>query len=121
MYDETDYARSLAQEGAVALALFDDVAEAPGAVAGAAARLRASLGDETGVQPSQAPLSDRELEVLALLERCRDKEISKALNLTVYGVRYRISGIFAKLGARGRLDAVHRARLRGLLPPNEDA
>ena len=124
LYDETGYARPLAREGALALALLDGVAEAPGAgaaVAGAAVRLRASLGGEAGVRPLQAPLSDRELEVLALLERHRDKEIAKALNLTFYGVRYRISGIFAKLGARGRLDAVHRARLRGLLPPAGDA
>ena len=124
LFDETGYARPLAREGAVALALLDDVAQAPGTdptVAGAAARLRASLGDEAGVRPSQVQLSGRELEVLALLERHRDKEIAKELNLTFYALRYRIGSIFAKLGARGRLDAVHRARKRGLLPPVDDA
>ena len=128
LYDETGYARPLARAGAVARTLLDAVAEAPRgrrgrrpSVAGAAARLRASLDDEAGARPSAAQLSDRELEVLALLEEHRDKEIAKRLNLTFYGVRYRISGIFAKLGARGRLDAVHRARTRGLLPPAGEA
>ena len=121
LFDETGYARPLARERAVALALLDGVAPVPESVAGAAARLRASLDDETGARPPAPPLSARELDVLALLERHRDKEIAKRLNLTFYAVRHRISGIFAKLGARGRLDAVHRARMRGLLPPADDA
>ena len=124
LYDQTGYVRPLARAGALARTFLDAVTEAPRAapgVAGAAARLRASLDDEAGARPSEAQLSDRELEVLALLERHPDKVIANRLNLSFYGVRYRISGIFAKLGARGRLDAVHRARMRGLLPPAEEA
>ena len=117
LFDEAGYVRPIAREGAVAAALLDGRARVPDAVSGAATKLRASLSDPAGAQPS---LSDREFEVLALLERHRDKEIAKRLNLTFYGVRYRVGSIFAKLGARGRLDAVHRARERGLLPPATD-
>ena len=119
LYDDTGYARPLARECTVALAFLDGLAPVPEAAA-AVVRLRASLDGEDGAWPPEVALSDRELEVLALLEQHRDKEIAKRLNLTFYGVRYRISSLFAKLGARGRLDAVHRARMRGLLPPAAD-
>ena len=124
LFAEADYARPLARERAVALALLDDIAAAPAAgraVARAAARLRASLHDDAGPRLSVTPFSRRELDVLALLEGHRDKEIAQALNLTFAGVRYHVGSIFAKLGARGRLDAVHRARAQGFLPPADDA
>jgi len=124
LFAEADYARPLARERAVALALLDDFSAAPeadAAVIEAAERLRASLRDDAGPQASDERFSRRELEVLALLERHRDKEIAEALNLTFAGVRYHVRNIFAKLGARGRLDAVHRARAQGLLPPADDA
>ena len=121
LYDETGYARPLARQGAAAVALLNGGAAVSKAVARAAARLRESLGEEAGERSPEARLTDRELEVLVLLERHRDKEIAKRLNLSFHGVRYRISSVFAKLGARGRLDAVHRARMRGLLPPAEEA
>ena len=69
----------------------------------------------------QPTLSRRELDVLVRLERYRDKEIAWDLNLSYDGVRHRVRSIFAKLGARGRLDAVHRARAQGILPPADDA
>ena len=126
LFAETDYVRPLARERAVALALLDDVADAQGAdpgVASAAAGLREAMRDDAGggEDPSHGPLSRGEMDVLALLERHKDKEIAKALNLSYDGVRTRVRGIFAKLGARGRLDAVHRARTQGILPPAEDA
>ena len=121
LFAEADYARPLARERAVALALLDEAAAAGPAVARAAEGLRASLRDDAGQRPSDTPFSRRELDVLALLERHRDKEIAEALNLTFAGVRYHVGSIFAKLGARGRLDAVHRARAQGFLPPADDA
>ena len=126
LYAEADYARPLARERAVALTLLDDVAgdpETDAAVAESAAGLREAMGDDAGAgeAPSHAPLSHREMEVLALLERHQDKDIAKALKLSYEGVRSRIRGIFTKLGARSRLDAVHRARAQGLLPPAGDA
>ena len=46
----------------------------------------------------------------------RDKEIAEALGVTLSGVRYHITNTLAKLGARHRMDAVHRAMHVGLLP-----
>ena len=120
LFDATGYARPLAREGELALTLLDRLAKArkaDTAVAGAAARLRAILDAEAEARPSEAPLSDGELEVLALLEEHHDKAIATRLDLTFHGVRHRVSRIFAKLGVRGRLDAVRRGRERGLLPP----
>ncbi len=126
LFAETDYVWPLARERAVALALLDDVADAQRAdpdVASAAAGLREAMRDDAGggEEPSHGPLSRGEMDVLALLERHTDKEIAKALNLSYDGVRTRVRGLFAKLGARGRFDAVHRARTQGILPPAEDA
>ena len=130
-FAEADYARPLARDRGVALPLLDDVADAyvadaygaDAAVGRAAAGLRKAMRDDAGAgkDPSQRPLSRRELDVLARLERYPDKEIAWDLNLSYDGVRYRVRSIFAKLGARGRLDAVHRARAQGILPPAEDA
>ncbi|MYG26020.1 MAG: hypothetical protein F4213_08345 [Boseongicola sp. SB0677_bin_26] len=117
LLEETGYARPLVREGAVALALLDGAGPARESIAGAAGRLRAAIAGETSARASAARLTDHELEVLALMERYWDKEIARRLDLSFYDVRYRIGSIFAKLGARGRIDAVHRARERGLLPP----
>lgn len=122
LFAQADYARPLARDRAVALALLDDVADAPaGDSAVAAARLREALHGEAGAPkaPPDQVLTEREIEVLARLERHSDKEISQALKLSYDGVRYRVRRIFAKLGARSRLDAVHRARARGILPAAE--
>ena len=84
----------------------------------AAAELRETLQGDAGAgkDSSDRPLSDRELEVLVRLEWQKDKEIARALKLSYDGVRYRVRSIFAKLGARNRLDAVHRACAQGILP-----
>jgi ATP/maltotriose-dependent transcriptional regulator MalT len=119
LFAEADYLRPLARERAIALALLDDAALADGAdpaVAVAAGALREALGGRADRQPSERVLTDGELEVLTRLEHWRDKDIARALGLSYDGVRYRVRGIFAKLGARGRLDAVRRAQERGILP-----
>ena len=126
LFAEADYAWPLARDRTVALALLDEVADAPGAdtpVAAAATGFRETLrgGAGAGKDPADRPLSDRELEVLARLERQSDKEIAQALKLSHDGVRYRVRSIFGKLRARSRLDAVHRARARGILPAAEEA
>ncbi|MDE0447095.1 MAG: helix-turn-helix transcriptional regulator [Spirochaetaceae bacterium] len=74
-----------------------------------------------GLDQVHQTLTQREIDVLERLERYRDKEIAWDLKLSYDGVRFRVRSIFAKLGARGRLDAVHRARARGILPPADDA
>ena len=126
LFAQAGYAWPLARERAVALALLDDVAADPAADAAvreAASGLGEAMRDGAAARaaPSHWPLDPREMEVLALLERHRDRDIAQALNLSYEGVRSRVRGIFAKLGARSRLDAVHRARAQGILPPAGDA
>ena len=126
LFAEADYARPLARERGVALTLLDEVADAPdtdagvrAAAAGLRDALRADLSDAE--EPARPTLTEREIDVLARMEWQSDKQIAAALSLSYDGVRYRIRSVFAKLGARGRLDAVHRARAEGVLPPAEDA
>ena len=118
--DERSNERPLARERAIALPLLDRFIESsPGeGLADVAAGLRRDLTrtETPGAEQAEPLLSPKEMEVLLRLEYRSDKDIAQELNLTYHGVRYRVRHIFAKLGARGRLDAVHRARAMGLLP-----
>ena len=122
LFAQADYARPLARDRELAIALLDATASTAGAadarVAAEAVALRKALCEEAGAewQPPARALTERELEVLARLEHSQDKDIARTLGLSYDGVRYRVRRIFAKLGARSRLDAVHRARARGILP-----
>ena len=60
-------------------------------------------------------LSEREREVLLLLDNQRDKQIAAALGLTTHGVRHHLRKLFAKLGVAKRAEAVRRARELGLI------
>jgi LuxR family maltose regulon positive regulatory protein len=64
------------------------------------------------------PLSERELEVLGLLnERRADKEIAQLLNISPLTVRKHNQNIYQKLGVTSRKQAIARARELGLLQP----
>ena len=119
-YAGSDYARPLARERDIAVPLLDAVIDAQDAkpIVATAIGLRHALAqaDKRQADPSEPVLSPGELEVLHRLESQADKVIAQDLDLTYDGVRYRVRQIFAKLGARGRFDAVHRARALGLLP-----
>ncbi|MCY4479699.1 MAG: helix-turn-helix transcriptional regulator, partial [Rhodospirillales bacterium] len=122
LYGETDYAWPLARERGGVLPLSEDIAgdrKADAAVRAAAGGLRDAMADGADAfeDSSPRPLNGGEMEVLALLEGRSDREIGEALKLSHDGVRSRLRRIFAALGARGRHDAVHRARAQGLLPP----
>lgn len=61
-------------------------------------------------------LSDRELEVLrGVADGLSDKQVAGLLGISPKTVRNHISGIFDKLGAGNRVDAVLRAMRAGLL------
>ncbi|MFN8498827.1 MAG: response regulator transcription factor [Anaerolineae bacterium] len=61
-------------------------------------------------RPPAPHLSERELEVLALVARGNtDAEIAHALNITKSTTRFHLKSIFAKLGASNRTEAVHIA------------
>ena len=64
-----------------------------------------------------AALSDRELEILALVaEGATSNEIAIQLNLSVKTIAYHVDAIFAKLDARSRTHAVALALRQGILP-----
>lgn len=70
------------------------------------------------VQPLELvePLTDRELEVLALLaQRMSSKEIGQALVISPLTVKRHTSNIYGKLQVGGRREAVAKATLLGLL------
>jgi LuxR family maltose regulon positive regulatory protein len=62
------------------------------------------------------PLSERELDVLRLLDSdLRGPDIARELSVSVNTVRTHIRHIYAKLGATTRREAVHTAARMGLL------
>ena len=63
-----------------------------------------------------APLTERELEVLALIAiGARNKEIAGKLSITGHTVKFHIENLHKKLGVRTRAEAVRVATERGLL------
>lgn len=63
------------------------------------------------------PLSDRELEILALIDRgLSNKEIGAELYLSLNTVKWHCNNIYSKLGVKSRTKAAADAKARGLLP-----
>jgi LuxR family maltose regulon positive regulatory protein len=62
------------------------------------------------------PLTERELEVLALMAQgLKYKEISASLFITLNTVRFHVKGIYGKLNVNNRTQAIETARRLGLL------
>jgi DNA-binding CsgD family transcriptional regulator len=62
------------------------------------------------------PLTLREEEVLKLMaEGLRNKEIAARLNITERTATFHVGNVLSKLGADGRVEAIHLARLRRLI------
>jgi ATP/maltotriose-dependent transcriptional regulator MalT len=65
---------------------------------------------------AQAPLSDREREVVGLIAAgATNREIAGRLFLSPHTVKEYTSGIYRKLGVRNRAEAVKRAQRLGLI------
>jgi LuxR family transcriptional regulator, maltose regulon positive regulatory protein len=85
------------------------------------AKLLAALAQEdataaAGQQPHEPGLSERELEVLALIASGEsNQEIASKLFITVATVKTHVNNLYRKLGARSRTKAVARAREMNLL------
>lgn len=73
--------------------------------------------DAAEPSPLIEPLTEREMDVLHLLEqRLSNKEIAQALVISPRTVKKHTSNIYAKLGVSGRRQAVERARALAILP-----
>lgn len=61
-------------------------------------------------------LTPRERDVLALLaEGCSNKEIARALGISVHTAKFHVGSLLDKLDATGRTDAVAHAARRGII------
>lgn len=61
-------------------------------------------------------LTEREMTILALLAHGkRNREISEELDITERTVKFHVSGLFSKLGASNRTEAVRLGLERGLV------
>ena len=75
------------------------------------------MGARAAVPGLVEPLSQREMEVLRLLDAGRSNQfISRDLTVTLDTTKKHVSHILAKLGAASRSEAVARARQLGLIP-----
>jgi DNA-binding NarL/FixJ family response regulator len=71
----------------------------------------------TSEEPPAAHLSDREREVLAgIAAGATNREIAERLFLSPHTVKEHTSGLYRKLKARNRAEAVRKAERLGLLP-----
>jgi len=72
---------------------------------------------QLGAQQSDDPLSERELEMLALLATGRsNSEIARELFVAMGTVKSHAGNIYRKLDAKNRAEAIGRARELKLLP-----
>jgi len=115
------YARVFLDEGAPALELLRAAAAAGPAVGTADDQAARVLAASTAAGPLGTlpdPLSERELQVLRLLDTERSgPEIARELFISPNTLRTHTKHVFTKLGVTSRRAAVARARERGLLGP----
>jgi LuxR family maltose regulon positive regulatory protein len=77
---------------------------------------RAAAKQDPTPPPLIEPLSERELEILQLIEAgLSNQQISERLFLTVGTVKWHVNNIYGKLNVRRRTQAVARARELGVL------
>ncbi len=88
----------------------------PGVLREELARTARRLASSDRHAPRAASLSERELEVLRLLERgMSEREIARTLFLSFHTIHSHTRSIYRKLGAVSRPDAIERAREHGLV------
>ena len=118
LYAETDYAAGAARERAAFVPLLESLLGngADPRVRAPAEQLFDVLRGVGGAPPQAVRLTPRELQILEHLATMQDKEIARALGLSVPGVRYHVAKIFAKLGVKDRLSAVDHVGRAGLRP-----
>ena len=121
------FARLFLDEGAPAVGLLraidgDGVAgrQARRVLAAGSADRSPPITAPSGIPPLPDPLSDREQQVLRLLDsELSGPEIARALFISPNTLRTHTKHVFTKLGVSSRREAVARARERGLLSPTD--
>lgn len=79
-------------------------------------RSRVETGIEPGIEPSDAALTPREREVLALIaEGASNKLIARRLGISAHTAKFHVSAVLDKLDAVSRADAVAHALRRGVI------
>ncbi|AWM05621.1 response regulator transcription factor [Bradyrhizobium symbiodeficiens] len=74
------------------------------------------LARDPRVMPDDIPLTQRELDVLALMaEGASNKMIARQLGISVHTVKFHVGSLLDKLDATGRTDAVAHAARRGVI------
>lgn len=105
-------------------ALADRLAELLSALPGVRLAGRGERADVALVAPArpnlpmatEAALTPRELEVLALLaEGASNKAIARRLGISVHTAKFHVGSLLDKLDATGRTDAVAHAARRGVI------
>jgi DNA-binding NarL/FixJ family response regulator len=67
-------------------------------------------------EPLIEPLTDREIEVLQLLAQgLANKQIAAELGISEHTVKFHVSGIYTRLGAASRTEAVRLGVRQGLI------
>ena len=95
---------------------FDSLAAARAAAIDSDAILIAPDAHDPDEDEFEEPLTPREVEVLELLaEGLPNKAIALRLRISDQTVKFHVSSISGKLGAKNRTDAVRRAVRRGLI------
>jgi DNA-binding CsgD family transcriptional regulator/pimeloyl-ACP methyl ester carboxylesterase len=107
-------------EGAFASILTDALIRGVGPVLPTIDRFLDTSGPPPTREPS-ANLTARETEVLSLLASGRSgREIAAELSVSLSTVQRHIANIYAKIGARGRVEAAAYALERGLVRPRSE-
>ena len=75
-----------------------------------------SQGDQSSKKRIPNLLSERELQILRIIASAKsNRDISDQLFIAEGTVKRHLSNIYGKMGARSRMDAVHKAKKLGLL------
>ena len=108
--------RTLANGSIEVAAEFDSLAAACASELDSDAILIAPDASDADEEGFDEPLTTREVEVLELLaEGLPNKAIALRLRISDQTVKFHVSSISGKLGAKNRTDAVRRAARRGLI------
>jgi two-component system, NarL family, nitrate/nitrite response regulator NarL len=95
---------------------FDSLAAARASKSGSDAIVITSDSADIDEDEVDEPLTPREVQVLELLaEGLPNKAIAARLQISDQTVKFHVSSISGKLGAKNRTDAVRRAVRRGLI------